>query len=85
MQNTLWPPVFETSVRRHLPMLGDGALEHSTVLSDAGLDSLRTISLLVDIEDALDVSVPDEILLPDTFRTAGSLWTAIEPLVPRGA
>jgi len=47
-----------------------------------GLDSMRAIELLFALEDAYQVSVPDELLTDATFETAGSLWTAVASLQP---
>ena len=55
-------------------------LEAEADLSDLGLDSLRTIDLLVQLEGAFGILVPDDLLTPETFRTPGSLWGALDPL-----
>jgi acyl carrier protein len=51
-------------------------------LRDLGLDSMRAVELLFALEDAYDVVFPDDLLTDTTFETAGSLWTAIESLLP---
>jgi acyl carrier protein len=60
-----------------LPLLGEGPLTEDTRLRDAGLDSMQAVDLLFGIEDAFDVSLPDEELNETTFATAGSLWKAV--------
>lgn len=60
----------------HLPSL-DGVTEN-TDLAAAGLDSLATVSLLVDIEERFDTYLPDELISTATFATAGSLWAALQ-------
>lgn len=85
MSTAPWPPAFSDVLRPHLPLLGSAPLAASTNLNDSGLDSLGTISLLVDLEDALAVSFPDELLHPDTFRTVGTLWAALDGLVVKAS
>jgi acyl carrier protein len=49
-------------------------------LRSLGLDSMASISLLLDIEEAFDITMPDEYLVEETFSTARSLWRAISSL-----
>lgn len=74
---TLWPETFEAVVRGHLPHLGSEPLLASTHLANAGLDSLATISLLIDLEGLFAIAIPDEHLDAESFETAGSLWTVV--------
>jgi acyl carrier protein len=70
-------------LRAHLPRLArDAAPAEHTWLSEAGLDSLRVIELITDLERSLGIAFPDEMLSPDTFRTLGSLRQAVRSLVP---
>lgn len=48
------------------------------------LDSLATVSLLLELADAFEVMVPDEVLTGTTFRAAGSRWLVIASLVDGG-
>ena len=74
-------PVFETMVRRHLLRFDPGApISPDLILRDAGVDSLALIELLVSVEDTYDVEFPDELLVPETFRTPASLWSVISEL-----
>ncbi|MEM5662573.1 phosphopantetheine-binding protein [Bacillus cereus] len=43
-----------------------------------GLDSLGSINLLLDIEEAYDIVIPDEYLTDETFSTANTLWELIK-------
>ncbi|MFD0340138.1 phosphopantetheine-binding protein [Streptomyces sp. NPDC127117] len=74
---TPWPETFETVVRGHLPLLGAEPLLASTHLGNAGLDSLATISLLIDLEEQFAIAIPDEHLDADSFATVGSLWSVV--------
>ena len=44
------------------------------------LDSLDIVTLITDINDAFDVSIPAEEILPDNFNSAKALWDLIERL-----
>lgn len=48
-------------------------------LAELGLDSMRSINLLLDLESALGVVFPDEELMPENFHTVA----AIESLIGR--
>jgi acyl carrier protein len=52
-------------------------------LTDLGLDSLGSISLLLEIEDEFAIMFPDDMLGPDTFATAGSMEAAVAKLLAR--
>lgn len=68
-------------VGRHLdPPVVDRPLPEDVPLAQLGLDSLASINLLLDLEDTFEVSFPDEMLTPETFRTVGSLRAAVERL-----
>jgi acyl carrier protein len=38
---------------------------------------MRAVELVFDLEDELDVLLPDEAMTADTFATAASLWAAL--------
>ncbi|MBQ7379694.1 MAG: acyl carrier protein [Clostridia bacterium] len=44
------------------------------------LDSLDIVTLVTDINDAFDVSIPAEEILPENFNSAKALWELIERL-----
>jgi acyl carrier protein len=76
-----WTDKFESVLRQHLPRLApDAQLEPGMQLGDAGLNSLGVVRLLVDIEDTLGVTFPDELIGPDTFATPDSLWNVVGSL-----
>ncbi len=68
-------------LRPHLRFLGeDDALRPTDELSDLGLDSTAAIGLPLDLERAFAISFPDELLVPDTFRTPAAIRDAIDGL-----
>ncbi|NUW34551.1 acyl carrier protein [Nonomuraea sp. SMC257] len=81
MTSTQWPEPFEQILRAFLPQLGqETPLKNDLRLAEHGLDSLATVSLLVEVEDAFGISIPDEFLVPDTFATPSGLWAVVEGL-----
>ncbi|MEU4565471.1 acyl carrier protein [Micromonospora sp. NPDC023956] len=67
-------PGFERILRNVLPFLGEGQLRPDTDLLAAGLDSMKAVQLLTEIEDTYEVIIPDEAVLGDVFATPGDLW-----------
>lgn len=85
MTTTPWPPTFETVLRTHLPLLDKSApITPEMSLVDSGLDSLATVSLLIELEDRFSVSVPDELLTATSFANPGSIWEIFAKLIPEG-
>lgn len=50
------------------------------LVDDGVLDSLDIVTLITDINDAFDVSIPAEEILPENFNSAAALWELIERL-----
>lgn len=82
MSHTEWTEQFEEILRKNLTKLGpDVEFGPGSVLADLGLDSMSAVSLLLDLEEAFDVIIPDESLT--TLLTSGSvgeLWSTVEGL-----
>lgn len=78
-----WPERFEKVLRAHLPLAGEEDIAADAALADLGLDSLELVSLLLNVEDTFAITFPDQLLMPETFATAGSLWSAIAELDQR--
>lgn len=82
MTTPVWEPRFEDALRPCLAVeASDGVLEPSTSLRELGLDSLKTVELVVRIEDEFDVIFPDEALTFETFATPRALWAVVEGLL----
>ena len=47
------------------------------LVDDGILDSLDIVTLITDINDAFDVSIPAEEILPENFNSAKALWELI--------
>ena len=69
----------EAIVRPHLKFLeSDAPLAADTNLGQAGLDSMASINLILDLEDELDISIPDDLLTENTFATIANIRELIE-------
>ena len=51
-----------------------------TLIDDQILDSIDIVSLVAEINDAFDVSIPPEELVPENFNSAQALWELIQRL-----
>lgn len=56
------------------------SLSDDASLYDAGMSSLATVKILMAIENAFDVEIPDEWLTRDLFMSVASLCHAIRQL-----
>jgi len=73
-----WDAKFEKLLRQTFAATAD--LTPDAPLADAGLDSFGTVGLLVAIEGAYDITIPDEFHILDMFRTARTLWDTVAAL-----
>jgi acyl carrier protein len=74
-------PEFTAVLRPYLKHLPPGAeIPAATPLRALGLDSVASVALVLDLEDHLQVSLPDDLLNADTFATPASLWAAVGSL-----
>lgn len=72
----------EGVLRPHLRFLGpDAPLPPNEPLGTLGLDSMAAINLLLDIENAFGMQIPDDLLSAETFETFASLNTTFRPLI----
>lgn len=55
-------------------------LSDDTNLFEAGLDSLAMVNVMLAIEDAFQVELPDSMLSRETFSSIASLRRAVEQL-----
>jgi acyl carrier protein len=49
-------------------------------LWDAGMDSLSSVNLMVQLEDAFGVQLPDELLTREVFSSIASIAEALESM-----
>ncbi|MER0443607.1 phosphopantetheine-binding protein [Streptomyces sp. Edi4] len=73
-----WDERYERVLTALLPRLADERpLSAERGLRSAGLDSMAVVELLIQLEEAYHVAIPDEELGPEAFETVGSLWAAV--------
>ncbi|MFG2041351.1 condensation domain-containing protein [Dactylosporangium sp. NPDC048998] len=73
-----WDEAFETLLRNALdPVSFAGELDPDMPLDDVGLDSFGKVGLLVAIEEAYALTVPDEAQIAEMFRTPRTLWDCV--------
>ncbi|MFI2378454.1 phosphopantetheine-binding protein [Streptomyces sp. NPDC018964] len=76
-----WDETYEALLHGALPRLAaKGPLRPDTSLKAAGLDSLAMVEVLVRVEEAYGISVPDDQLVADTFATPAALWGVVSAL-----
>ncbi|AOY95135.1 acyl carrier protein [Cupriavidus sp. USMAA2-4] len=56
------------------------SLEDKSDLYEAGLSSLATVHVMLAIENAFDIEIPDRMLTRQLFRSIDSLAAAVEQL-----
>lgn len=81
----MWSEAFEKIVRSHLTLPAEAPVPADDLLADHGLDSMGTVTLLVALEQEFAVTFPDDLLVPETFATAGALWAALRGLLDESA
>lgn len=69
----------ESVVRPHLKFLeADAALGPDENLGEAGLDSMASIELLLDLEEKFDVTIQDDLLTENSFASLSEIAKLIE-------
>jgi acyl carrier protein len=68
-------------VKRHLA--APHASLHDSNLVDLGLDSMKTISMLLDLESCFQISFPDDQLAPENFRRFRDIERTVESLLAK--
>ena len=58
-------------------------VDAATDLKQAGIDSFSTVEIILFIERKFGVSIPDEKLVPENFKTLQSLAAIVQELMPR--
>jgi acyl carrier protein len=57
-------------------------IDANTNLKQVGIDSFSTVEIILFIERKFGVSIPDEKLLPENFKTLKSLAATVQDLMP---
>ena len=65
-------------------ILAEGVeVDAATDLKQACIDSFSTVEFILFIERKFGVSIPDEKLIPDNFKTLQSLAAIVQELMPQ--
>lgn len=57
-------------------------IDAGTDLKSAGIDSFSTVEIILFIERKYGVSIPDDKLVPENFKTIQSLAATVQELMP---
>jgi acyl carrier protein len=57
-------------------------IDADTNLKQVGIDSFSTVEIILFIERRFGVSIPDEKLVPDNFKTIHALASTVVELIP---
>ena len=60
----------------------DIQIESGTNLKEVGIDSFSIVEIILFIERRFGVSIPDEKLVPDNFKTLQALAATVVELMP---
>jgi len=55
-------------------------LTHTTLIDDKVIDSFDVITLVAEINDRLDISIPPEEIIPENFNSYATLKALIDKL-----
>jgi len=55
-------------------------LTHTTLIDDKVIDSFDVITLVAEINDRMDVSIPPEEIIPENFNSYATLKALVEKL-----
>ncbi|MGH3611693.1 MAG: phosphopantetheine-binding protein [Pseudonocardia sp.] len=72
-------------MRQQLPALPpDVDVKPGADLAFYGLDSLAVVSVIIALQEAFDVEIPDSALSPENFRTLERICSLMQGLDPAG-
>jgi acyl carrier protein len=67
---------------RHLVVDSPAQVPPEAALRMLGLNSMRAVDLVVDLEEEFGFLFTDDLFTDETFATAESLWRAVGGLLP---
>ncbi|MGF1425356.1 acyl carrier protein [Kitasatospora sp. LaBMicrA B282] len=80
-----WDQTFDVVLRQVLPGLpADSSIDPDQELRSLGLDSMKTVELLLGLETAYGTTLFDELDYQN-FATPRTLWSFVSPQIDQGA
>lgn len=58
-------------------IIDENVIDDMDLFSDGGMDSLTFITLVIEIEDSFDITIPDDFLDMNNFRTINKICDII--------
>lgn len=56
-------------------------IEYADFIEDLGMDSITFITLIVEVESCFDITVPDDLLLMDNFKSVACVIGIVSDLM----
>ena len=78
MSSVPWPPSFDALLRSYLEIQEGEDITPEMNPVDYGLESMATVSLLLDLEERYSVTIPDDQLTTVASADVGGLWALLE-------
>jgi len=76
MSQAGWTASFEFVLREFVKLDPQAPVPEHTPLVELGVDSLATVQLMLELERAIGVQLPDSKMVPETFASVRSLRSA---------
>jgi acyl carrier protein len=78
MSSVPWPPSFDALLRSYLKLDEGEEITPEMKPVDHGLESMATVSLLLDLEERYSVTIPDDQLTTIASADVARLWALLE-------
>lgn len=77
MSSTSWPSSFDELLRSYLSLEESQELAPDMNPVDHGLNSMATVSLLLDLEERYGLTIPDDQLATLATANVGQMWALL--------
>lgn len=84
--DTIVSLIFNEDVRSHFDQWDDlRDLTQINIFDDLSFDSLEFVQLIIDLEQAFDIEIPDEYLLMDSLSTVEKICQVVNEILLNGS
>ena len=84
--DTIGSLIFNEDVRSHFDQWDDlRDLTQINIFDDLSFDSLEFVQLIIDLEQAFDIEIPDEYLLMDSLSTVEKICQVVNEILLNGS